>query len=173
MSNYSVFNTFFVRYIFNSILLLKAEMIMLCGIFQENCLQSSFYFHEQDAYGVLGNNESYESISGFEGLRLGSIKPSEYHMLTSQGASDSNESKVMSYDAEMGQGFDSSFWLEKEVSSLFPKTASRHQTVAICAWCRNEFQHDYVNPETHSDSGSVGLMCGTCQAKFSSEFNPL
>ncbi|KAF3445843.1 hypothetical protein FNV43_RR11020 [Rhamnella rubrinervis] len=128
---------------------------------------------DKDAYGSLGNNERYDSISGFEGLRLGSIRPSEYHALTSQGASDSNEPKVMLYDAEVGQGFDSSIWLEREVSSLFPKTGSRHQTVAICAWCRNEFQHDYVNPETHSDSGSVGLMCGTCQAKFSNEFNPL
>lgn len=145
----------------------------LCWISQEDCLQFSFCFDEQVANGSLGNNESFESLSGLEGLRAGSIKPSEYSILTSEGASHSNESKVMSYDAEVGQGFDSPFWLEKEALSLFSKTASTHQIVALCAWCGIEFQHEDVNPETHSDAGSVGLMCGTCQAKFSSDFDPL
>ncbi|XP_015870469.3 uncharacterized protein LOC107407675 isoform X1 [Ziziphus jujuba] len=123
---------------------------------------------DKGANGDFSNNESFESTSGLEGPRLGSIRPSKYNFLTLQGSSQSNESKVLSDDAEMGKSCDSYFWLEKEAR---PQTASRIQTVTVCAWCGEECHHEAVNPEKHS--GSVGLVCATCQFKFSSQFNPL
>ena len=88
----------------------------------------------------------------------------QYNFLTAQGTSNSYESEGFSH-ADMNQGFDSSFWLAKEDSTLFPKTASTHETIAVCVWCSKEFYHQVVSSGTELDS--MGIMCATCQAKFS------
>ncbi|XP_024017050.1 uncharacterized protein LOC21386634 isoform X2 [Morus notabilis] len=128
------------------------------------CFANFNIMSEKDAYGDLNVNERFEGISGFEGLGLGSTKQSQYDFLTAQGTLNSNESKCLSH-AEIKQGFDPSFWLTNESLTLFPKVAAENQTVTICIWCRKEFYHQGVSSETKS--GSVGLMCATCQGKFS------
>lgn len=128
------------------------------------CFPNFNILSEKDAYGDLNGNERFETISDLEGLGLGSTEQLQYNFLTTQGTLNSNESKVLSH-AEIKHGFDSSIWLAKESLTLFPKTASGHQTLTICIWCRKEFYHQGVSSGTKS--GSVGLMCATCQAKFS------
>lgn len=77
---------------------------------------------------------------------------------------------MLSYDGEMEQGFSSSAWLEKESLPSMPNIANRPET-NICVWCGNEFYHEVY--EAGAQTGSVGLMCAVCQAKFSSQFNYL
>ena len=90
-----------------------------------------------------------------------------FSSLTAQRNSLSEDSKVLTYNAGMDQGFNSSEWLEK--GTLLPKVADRHLVVAVCIWCRNEFHHENVSNATQT--GSVGLMCPTCKVKFTGELN--
>lgn len=96
---------------------------------------------------------------------MGTTEHLEYNFLTTQPGCHSEVSKVLSYDAAMSQGFDSSVWLEKEALPLLPKIGSRHRVATVCAWCRNEFHHEPI--DTGGETGSVGFMCPTCKAKFS------
>lgn len=100
---------------------------------------------------------------------MGTTEHLEYNFLTAQPGRHSEVSKVLSYDAEMSQGFDSSVWLEKEALPLLPKIGSRHRVATVCAWCRNEFHHEPI--DTGGETGSVGFMCPTCKAKFSGSHN--
>lgn len=111
-------------------------------------------FNEQGANGALSVNEKFDNISCLEGLKAGRIE----------------ESKVLSYDGEMEQGFNSSAWLDKESLPLMPNIASRRE-INICVWCGNEFYHEVYEAETQS--GSVSFICATCQGKFSGQFNYL
>lgn len=95
----------------------------------------------------------------------------EYDFLTTQTSSQSQVPKVLSYDAEISRGFDSSVWLEKEALPLLPKIGNRYQVATLCAWCRNEFHHEPV--ERAAETGAVGFMCPTCKAKFSGNHNSL
>lgn len=122
------------------------------------------------ADGALSVNEKFDDISGLEGLKPGKIERLEYNFQTAQASSHSKESKVSSYDGEMEQGFSSSAWLEKESLPSMPNIANRPET-NICVWCGNEFYHEVF--EAGAQTGSVGLMCAACQAKFSSQFNYL
>ncbi|KAK4559754.1 hypothetical protein RGQ29_008795 [Quercus rubra] len=116
-------------------------------------------------------NERFDSTSGLEGLGSSSIEHLEYNFLTMQPSPNPEESNVLSYDAEMEQGFDSSIWLKKEALPLLPKLASRHQVRTACVWCGFEFHIESAN--SGMQPGSVGFMCGTCKAKFSGQFNVL
>ena len=118
----------------------------------------------QGAYGNLSVDEKFGSLSGLEGLGSGSREELRYNFLAAQGTSNSNELKGFSH-GDMNQGYDSSFWLAKEASTLLPNTASGHQSITICVWCGKEFYHQGVSSE--AKLGSVGIMCATCQAKFS------
>ncbi|KAJ0086240.1 hypothetical protein Patl1_08538 [Pistacia atlantica] len=155
------------------------ENILLSGLgdTSSRLLQSSSCF---PAFGTMSDKgetelfsigEKYDSISGFEGLRSGSMEHMEYDFLTTQTSSQSQVPKVLSYDAEISPGFDSSVWLEKEALPLLPKIGSRYQVATVCAWCRNEFHHEPV--ETGAETGAVGFMCPTCKAKFSGNHNSL
>uniref|UniRef100_A0A2N9F9A5 C2H2-type domain-containing protein n=1 Tax=Fagus sylvatica TaxID=28930 RepID=A0A2N9F9A5_FAGSY len=119
---------------------------------------------------IFITNDRFNSTSGLEGLgSSSSIGHLEYNFLTMQGSSHPEESKVLSYDAEMEQGFNSSVWLKKEALPLLPKLASRNQVRTACVWCGNEFYLESENSGMQSDS--VGFMCGNCKAKYSGQFN--
>ncbi|BBG95761.1 methyl-CPG-binding domain 8 protein, partial [Prunus dulcis] len=93
------------------------------------------------ADGALSVNEKFDNLSGLEGLKPGRIEKLEYNIQTAQASSHSKESKVLSYDGEMEQGFSSSAWLEKESLPSMPNIANRPET-NICVWCGNEFYHE-------------------------------
>ncbi|XP_044475940.1 uncharacterized protein LOC123203577 [Mangifera indica] len=153
--------------------------ILLSGLGDSSSrlLQSSGCFPSFGTMSDKGENElfsigeKYDSISGFEGLRSGGMEHMEYDFLATQTSSQSQVPKVLSYDAEISRGFDSSVWLEKEALPLLPKIGNRYQVATLCAWCRNEFHHEPV--DTEAETGAVGFMCPTCKAKFSSNHNSL
>ncbi|XP_044478448.1 uncharacterized protein LOC123205537 [Mangifera indica] len=155
------------------------ENILLSGLADTSSrlLQSSGCFPAFGTMSDKGGNElfnvgeKYDSISGFEGLRSGSMEHMEYDFLTTQTSSQSQVPKAFSYDAEISRGFDSPVWLEKEALPLLPKIGSRYQVATVCAWCRNEFHHEPV--ERAAETGAVGFMCPTCKAKFSGNHNSL
>ncbi|GAV63578.1 zf-C2H2 domain-containing protein/MBD domain-containing protein/AT_hook domain-containing protein [Cephalotus follicularis] len=121
---------------------------------------------ESEQFGI---GEKYGNMSGLEGLRSGSPELMEYEFLTAQRNADSEDTKVLQYDAEMAQGFESSTWLQKEALPLLPKTASRHQVLTMCVWCGNECHHEAFDPGAHT--GSIGFMCSNCKAKFPGQHN--
>ncbi|CAN6479893.1 unnamed protein product [Victoria cruziana] len=55
--------------------------------------------------------------------------------------------------------------------ALLPKITNNHQLTTVCVWCRKEFNHEGIDPETQSDS--VGFMCPACKAKISGKLNVL
>ncbi|KAF3945954.1 hypothetical protein CMV_027723 [Castanea mollissima] len=97
-------------------------------------------------------NERFDSTLGLEGLGSSSLAHLEYNFLTMQPSPHPEESNVLSYDAEMEQGFDSSNWLKKEALPLLPKLASRHQVRTVCVWCGIEF---------HIESANSGMQPGS------------
>lgn len=120
---------------------------------------------ENELFGVSGK---YDSMLGFEGAQSGHIEPVEFSFLTTQNLSSlQGDSKALSYNTEVGPGFDSSFWLEKDALSL--NTAARNLVTSVCIWCTNEFHHDSVNPGTQT--GAIGTVCPACSAKVSQQFN--
>lgn len=128
------------------------------------------YVNEHGGDKFFGANERFDRKSGLEGLRSSKTGNLEHNFLTLQGSSHPEESKVLSYDVER-EGLDSSYWLKKEALPLLPKLASRHQARTVCVWCRNEFYLESVDSEMQS--GSVGFMCATCNAKYSRQVNLL
>ncbi|KAB2617067.1 hypothetical protein D8674_012936 [Pyrus ussuriensis x Pyrus communis] len=132
-------------------------------------MQSSGYYPNFDmlsdkgANGALSVNEKFDNMSGLEGLGPGQF---DYNIPTVQATSHTKESKVLSYDGELEQGFSSSDWLEKESLPSMPNITSRNE-INTCVWCRNEFHHEVYE---RTQPGSVGLMCATCQANFSGDF---
>lgn len=128
------------------------------------------FVNEQGGDKCFSANERFDRKSGLDGLRSSRTGNLEHNFLTSQGSSQPEESKVLSYDVEM-EDLDSSYWLKKEALPLLPKLAGRHQVRTMCVWCRNEFYLESVNSEMQS--GSVGFMCATCNAKYSRQVNLL
>ncbi|THG03343.1 uncharacterized protein LOC114309884 [Camellia sinensis] len=117
---------------------------------------------------LLGVDGKYDSMSGFQGAQSGHIEPVEFSFLTMQNLNSlPGDSKSLSYNTQMDQGFDSSFWLEKDALSL--NLASRNQVTSICVWCRNEFHGESLHPGTQT--GGIGSMCPTCSAKVTQQFN--
>ncbi|XP_059633666.1 uncharacterized protein LOC132276311 [Cornus florida] len=155
---------------------------------EENALRSGFVDNSTDlvqssssfpTFNIIPNkgenelsrfNEKYDSMSGLEGMRSGSIEHVEFDFLHSQNLNSHPEnSKVLAYNTEIGQGFGSSFWLEKD--ALSPNVAARNQITSICVWCRNVFHHEPVH--TGTQTGAIGSLCPTCNAKISEQFNVL
>ncbi|KAG6705490.1 hypothetical protein I3842_07G181200 [Carya illinoinensis] len=93
------------------------------------------------------------------------------NLMSSKASSHPEEARVLSYDAEMDQGFNSSYWLKKEALPSLPKVANGHPVRTMCVWCAEEFYLESVN--SRMQSGSVGFMCAACNAKFSGQFNVL
>ncbi|KAG7972302.1 hypothetical protein I3843_07G175600 [Carya illinoinensis] len=93
------------------------------------------------------------------------------NLMSSKASSHPEEARVLSYDAEMDQGFNSSYWLKKEALPSLPKVVNGHPVRTMCVWCAEEFYLESVN--SRMQSGSVGFMCAACNAKFSGQFNVL
>ncbi|KAA8528286.1 hypothetical protein F0562_035641 [Nyssa sinensis] len=111
-------------------------------------------------------HEKYDNMSGFEGPRSSGIEHVEFSFLPAQNFPSLQEGpKTLSYDTEMGQGFDSSFWLGKD--ALSPNIATRNQFTTVCIWCRNELHHNPIQ------TGAIGSVCPNCNAKISEQFNVL
>ncbi|XP_030493830.2 uncharacterized protein LOC115709758 [Cannabis sativa] len=124
---------------------------------------NSSVISDEDAYGNLSVDEKFEMID-LEGLGSGNADQLLYNFLSRQGTPSSNESKGFTHK-EMNQGFDSSLRLSDEASTFLPKTSSRHQNITICVWCGEECYYEGVSSGTEYES--MGIMCTTCQAKFS------
>ncbi|KAJ9166578.1 hypothetical protein P3X46_021308 [Hevea brasiliensis] len=136
-------------------------------------VNSSSCFPSYDVMSDKGETEFFGEkfcgISGFEGLRSGSMENMEYNFMNPH----SDDSRVFSYDAEIARGLDSSVWLDKEALPLLPKIASRRRvpTLYVCVWCRNEFHYEAL--ESEAQASSLGFTCAACKAKFSGQFNLL
>ncbi|KAG6774148.1 hypothetical protein POTOM_021498 [Populus tomentosa] len=132
-------------------------------------VQASGFFPLYDTVSDKGESElfgeTYGVTSGFEGLKSGGMENMEYNLLTSQVSSHSNESKVVSCDAIIPQGFDSSVCLEKGDLPFLPKNASRHHVPAVCVWCGREICQEAF--ESEAQTSTMGFMCAECTARFS------
>ncbi|XP_031492296.1 uncharacterized protein LOC116258934 [Nymphaea colorata] len=61
--------------------------------------------------------------------------------------------------------------VQPDWDALLPKIVNNHQVTTVCVWCRKEFNHEGIDPETQPDS--VGFMCPACKAKISGKLNVL
>lgn len=118
---------------------------------------------------LFNGNEKFNGTSGFQELRSGCIEHMEYNFLTAQTSSNSQDSKVSSYDSQMALGFDSSHWFEKEALPLLPKVAGRNQVTSYCSWCGNEFHSEGFDSE--ADKGLVVHVCPNCRTRSSTNHN--
>lgn len=69
------------------------------------------------------------------------------------------ESKIYSYNTNMEEGLDPSFWLRKD--ALTPNTS---QATSVCVWCRNVFFHDPV--QAGVQTGAIGTICPSCSSRM-------
>ncbi|XP_077213535.1 uncharacterized protein LOC143848470 [Tasmannia lanceolata] len=117
---------------------------------------------EEDKFSSVSQN--LENISGFEELRFDDIEPSKFCFVSGQDSSPLAEAPMdMTYELNPSSQF--------EWDTVLPNMVFTHQLTTLCVWCRSEFHHDGVNPETQSDS--VGFMCPTCKLKISGQLNVL
>ncbi|KAJ6997686.1 hypothetical protein NC653_014052 [Populus alba x Populus x berolinensis] len=134
-------------------------------------VQASGFFPLYDTVSDKGESElfgeTYGVTSGFEGLKSGGMENMEYNLLTSQVSSHSDESKIVSCDAIIPQGFDSSVCLEKGDLPFLPKNASRHHVPAVCVWCGREIRQEAF--ESEAQTSTMGFMCAECTARFSGQ----
>ncbi|KAL8514029.1 hypothetical protein ACS0TY_013227 [Phlomoides rotata] len=118
---------------------------------------------EEDSFGV---NKNYDFQSDM--LRPGRIQPVEYSFMGEQSSNSlPGESKIYSFNTNMEQGLDPSFWLGKD--ALTPNAAS--QATSVCVWCRNVFFHDPVQDGVQT--GAIGTMCPSCSSRMPGQFNLL
>ncbi|KAI7757414.1 hypothetical protein M8C21_016050 [Ambrosia artemisiifolia] len=123
--------------------------------------------------GQFRLNERYNEGYGVSGMRSGRPEPVEFSFLTAGRSSQHNphqlqgDSRVFSYNPEMNQQFDSSFWLGK--STMMPNPASRNQMTGVCALCRNEF---HLHP-AHFTQDGIASLCPSCSAGMSGHANML
>ncbi|XP_059279751.1 uncharacterized protein LOC132033722 [Lycium ferocissimum] len=131
-----------------------------------NCFQN--YDVMSKVQSLFGENEKYDGNTGFDGLRSDRTEPVEYSFMGTQSLNSlQEEPRVLPYDVDIEQGFNSSFWLGKD--DLMPNLAGRNQVTLVCVWCRNEF---YQEPnQLGAEAGSIGSMCPTCSGRISGQFS--
>lgn len=119
------------------------------------CFNTFDFFSHKGETDLFNLNEKFENIPSFPGNV-------EFNFLNAHNSNSIpvDSSKVMPYNVQMEQGFDSSVWMEKD-SSLPNKVPT------ICVWCQNQFHRESVNPET--ETSSIGFMCPTCNSKISGQ----
>ncbi|KAL6984138.1 methyl-CpG-binding domain-containing protein [Sarracenia purpurea var. burkii] len=133
-----------------------------------SCFPTFGIVSDKDEHELLSINRKYDGMPGFEVTQSAHTAHVEYSFLTTQNLNPLPvNSKALSYDTEMGQGFDSSFWLEKDALSL--NIGTTNLVTAVCVWCRNEFHREPVHSGTQTDT--IGSMCPNCSAKVSDQFN--
>ncbi|KAI3760819.1 hypothetical protein L1987_51218 [Smallanthus sonchifolius] len=123
--------------------------------------------------GQFRLDERYNEGYGVSELRSGRPEPVEFSFLTA-GRSQHNphqlqgDSRVFSYNSEMDQQFDSTFWLGK--NTMMPNPAGRNQMTAVCALCRNEF---HLHPAHYGTQDGIASLCPSCSAGMSGHANML
>ncbi|KAL8225555.1 hypothetical protein R6Q57_018112 [Mikania cordata] len=140
-------------------------------------IPSSSSFHSFNIMsGKVGDaqfrlDERYNEGYGVSGLRSGRPEPVEFSFLTA-GRSQHNpqqlqgDSRVYSYNPEMNQQFDSTFWLGK--NTMMPNPAGRNQMTAVCALCRTEF---HLHPAHFGTQDGITSLCPSCSAGMSGHAN--
>lgn len=109
------------------------------------------------------NIQKYDRSGSFEGLRAERSEPVEYSFMGTQSLScGQQDSKVFSYGVDMGEGFNSPFWLGKD-TGVAPNLSGRNMVPTVCIWCSNAFYQDAIQSGTHAAAGS---MCPTCSARI-------
>ncbi|KAJ8555573.1 hypothetical protein K7X08_013069 [Anisodus acutangulus] len=132
-----------------------------------NCFQTYDVMSDK-VQSLFGENEKYDGNTGFDGLRSERTEPVEYSFMGTHSLNSlQEEPRVLPYDVDIDQGFNSSFWLGKD--DLMPNLAGRNQVTLVCVWCRNEF---YQEPnQLGAEAGSIGSMCPTCSGRISGQFS--
>ncbi|KAK4352395.1 hypothetical protein RND71_027913 [Anisodus tanguticus] len=132
-----------------------------------NCFQTYDVMSDK-VQSLFGENEKYDGNTGFDGLRSDRTEPVEYSFMGTQSLNSlQEEPRILPYDVDIEQGFNSSFWLGKD--DLMPNLAGRNQVTLVCVWCRNEF---YQEPnQLGAEAGSIGSMCPTCSGRISGQFS--
>lgn len=168
----SNFNTVFHSQLWNEH---KLENVMQGGSADNSAsvAQSSNCFQTYDVLsdkvpGLFGENEKYDGNTGFDGLRSDRSGPVEYSFMGTQSSNSlQEEPRVLPYDVDIEQGFDSSFWLGKD--DLMPNLAGRNQVTMVCVWCRNVFCQE--PNQLGAEAGSIGTICPTCSGRISGQFS--
>lgn len=103
-----------------------------------------------------GQFRQYNDGFGASGLRSGRPEPVEFSFLTGRSQHNSiplqGDSRVFSYNPQMGQQFNSPFWANP---------GGRNQMTAVCAWCRNQF---HLQPGHSGTQDGIGSLCPSCTA---------
>ncbi|KAJ6814762.1 uncharacterized protein M6B38_138130 [Iris pallida] len=105
-------------------------------------------------FGSLGPKCAQANISGFEELRLGSMEPADFVLMSNQGSGSVTRSPielVPSSQLEWGLS------LSNMVSTVAP--------TSVCVWCNSEFINE--DGEAEPQSGSLGYMCPGCKSRIS------
>ncbi|XP_055833827.1 uncharacterized protein LOC129902545 isoform X2 [Solanum dulcamara] len=132
-----------------------------------NCFQTYDVLSDK-VPSLFAENEKYDGNTGFDGLRSDRSGPVEYSFMGTQSSNSlQEEPRVLPYDVDIEQGFDSSFWLGKD--DLMPNLAGRNQVTMVCVWCRNVFCQE--PNQLGAEAGSIGAMCPTCSGRISGQFS--
>ncbi|XP_048498170.1 uncharacterized protein LOC104892221 isoform X2 [Beta vulgaris subsp. vulgaris] len=129
--------------------------------------QAFDFLSDKGRNDLYAANEKFDNISNFEGLRSTSVEPMEFSFMTTQESNAQlGHQKVLSFNAQMDQGFGSSVWHQKPTS--LPNMMTGHVVSTLCVWCGNEFHQDSLGCEMQA--GSIGYLCPTCKARMSGQF---
>ncbi|XP_010320178.1 uncharacterized protein [Solanum lycopersicum] len=130
-----------------------------------NCFQTYDVLSDK-VPNLYGENEKYNGNTGFDGLSSDRTGPVEYSFMSTQSSNSlQEEPRVLPYDVDIEQGFNSSFWLGKD--NLMPNLAGSNQVTMVCVWCRNLFYQD----SNQLEAGSIGAMCPTCSGSTAGQFS--
>ncbi|KAJ6842572.1 uncharacterized protein M6B38_301845 [Iris pallida] len=111
----------------------------------------------EGGHGGLGPKTARENISGFDELRLGSMGPADFLLLTTQESGSQARSPIE---------FLPSGQLEWSLS--LPNIASTVASTSVCVWCNREFISE--DGAAEQQSGSLGYMCPECKARISGQY---
>uniref|UniRef100_A0A803ME79 Uncharacterized protein n=1 Tax=Chenopodium quinoa TaxID=63459 RepID=A0A803ME79_CHEQI len=126
--------------------------------------QAFDFLSDKGGNDLYAANEKFDNISSFEGLRPTNVEPMEFSFMTTQESNAQlDHQKVMSYNAQMNQGFG---WHQKP--NAMPNMMTGHVVSTLCVWCGNEFHQDSLGCEMQA--GSIGYLCPTCKARMSGQF---
>lgn len=129
--------------------------------------QAFDFLSDKGGNDLYAANEKFDNISSFEGLRSTSVEPMEFSFMTTQESNAQlGHQKVLSFNAQMNQGFGSSVWHQKPTA--LPNMMAGHVVSTLCVWCGNEFHQDSLGCEMQA--GSIGYLCPTCKARMSGQF---
>ncbi|XP_019175184.1 PREDICTED: uncharacterized protein LOC109170500 isoform X3 [Ipomoea nil] len=130
-----------------------------------NCFQTYDIMSDkgEGLFKLNQNIQKYDRSGNFEGLRPERSEPVEYSFMGTQSLScGQQDSKVFSYGVDMGEGFNSPFWLGKD-TGVAPNLSGRNMVPTVCIWCSSAFYQDAIQSGAHAAAGS---MCPTCSSRI-------